>query len=160
MLRNSSKRSLIIWHGKCLNQIKIKVMNRRLITDYDLLKLDKILVSATPDLLKSNLFKEFAVIILAAQVVPQRSISGRVITMNSRVRLLELTTNKEIEVTITYPQEANANERLVSVVSNIGLALIGRKLGDIVSWPIPKGIGQFEIVEVTYQPEAVGDYHL
>jgi regulator of nucleoside diphosphate kinase len=48
----------------------------------------------------------------------------------------------------------------VSVFSEIGLAVLGRKENDIVSWRVPTGIGQFRVEKVVYQPEAAGDYFL
>jgi regulator of nucleoside diphosphate kinase len=104
----------------------------------------------------NRLYTEFKV----AKMVPQERIAESVITMNSRVLLKEMSNGREAEVTVTYPQDADIRERKVSVFSSIGVALLGRQVGDIVSWNIPTGIGQFEIVDVTYQPEAVGHYYL
>jgi len=104
----------------------------------------------------AGLYKELA----RSKMLPQESISGNIITMNSRVLLKEVSMGREVELTITYPQDANNRERRISVFSSIGIALIGRKVGDVVSWKVPSGNGQFEILRVTYQPEAVGDYSL
>jgi regulator of nucleoside diphosphate kinase len=93
-------------------------------------------------------------------MLPQERISERVITMNSRVLLKEMSNGRETEVTITYPQDEDNIERKVSVFTAIGIALLGRQVGDIVSWNVPAGIGQFEIVQITCQPEAVGHYYL
>lgn len=98
--------------------------------------------------------------LMSAKMLPQKSINAKVITMNSRVLLKELTSRREIEITITYPQQAEPLERKVSVFSDIGIALIGRQERDVVSWHVPNGIGVFEIEKVTYQPEAAGDYYL
>lgn len=98
--------------------------------------------------------------LLSAETISQLKISKRVITMNSRVRLRESLTQKEIEVTITYPENANSRESKISILSPVGIALIGQQKGDQVSWKIPSGIGQFEIIEILYQPESVGEYSL
>ena len=95
-----------------------------------------------------------------AKRLSQQEIAKNVITMNSRVRLKDLTNKREAEITITYPQDAEPRERRVSVFSEIGLALLGRKENDIVSWRIPTGTGQFQVEKVVYQPEAAGDYFL
>jgi regulator of nucleoside diphosphate kinase len=96
----------------------------------------------------------------AAKLLPQKEIEKGVVTMNSRVKLKDLTNRREAEITITYPQDAEPRERRVSVFSEIGLALLGRKENDIVSWRVPHGIGRFKVEKVTYQPEAAGDYFL
>ena len=95
-----------------------------------------------------------------AKLFSQNEIAKNVITMNSRVKLKDLATARIAEITITYPQEAEPCERRVSVFSEIGLALLGQKEGDIVSWKIPGGTGSFQVDKVLYQPEAAGDYFL
>ena len=95
-----------------------------------------------------------------AKLLSQDRISGNVITMNSRALLKEVSQGREAQVTITYPQDADGREGKISVFSPIGLALLGRQVGDTVSWNIPTGIGHFKIMKIIYQPEAVGHYHL
>jgi regulator of nucleoside diphosphate kinase len=95
-----------------------------------------------------------------ARKIQQQTIARGVVTMNSKVLLREITSGRENEITITYPNNAEPRERRVSVLSAIGLALLGRKEREVVSWSIPSGTGMFEIVKVTYQPEAAGDYNL
>lgn len=96
----------------------------------------------------------------AAKMLPQDRILNNVITMNSRVLLKEITNAREAEVTVTYPQEADGREGKISIFSPIGMALLGRQAGDIVSWKTPNGTGRFEIVKIIYQPEAFGHYYL
>lgn len=95
-----------------------------------------------------------------ARKIQQQTIARGVVTMNSKVLLKEIKSGRENEITITYPNNAEPRERRVSVLSAIGLALLGRKEREVVSWSIPSGTGMFEIVKVTYQPEAAGDYNL
>ena len=104
----------------------------------------------------SNLYKG----LVNAKMLPQTNISSDVVTMNSRILLKDILNEREADVTITYPQDADNRERKISVFSSIGVALLGRKVGDIVSWTTPKGMREFEILEVIYQPEAVGDFSL
>ena len=98
--------------------------------------------------------------LVTAKMLPQANISSDVVTMNSRILLKDILNEREAEVAITYPQDADSRERKISVFSSIGVALLGRQVGDVVSWNTPNGMGQFEILEVIYQPEAVGDYSL
>lgn len=95
-----------------------------------------------------------------AKLLSQKDIGKTVVTMNSRVKLKDLRSSREVEITITYPQDAEPRERRVSVFSEIGVALLGRKENDVVSWKIPNGVGQFQVDKVLYQPEAAGDYFL
>lgn len=104
----------------------------------------------------AHLYKSLA----GAKMIPQERISRNIITMNSRVLLKDVSAGREAELTITYPEDTNTRERKISVFSSAGLALLGRRVGDVVSWKVPAGNGQFEILKVTYQPEAVGHYVL
>jgi regulator of nucleoside diphosphate kinase len=108
----------------------------------------------------SPLEKELYATLQAAKTISQHNVPRRVITMNSIVRLRELLTKKEIELTVTYPEYANSKKNKISILSPIGLALIGQQKGNQVSWRIPSGMGRFEIIDIPYQPEAVGEYSL
>ncbi len=98
--------------------------------------------------------------LMNAKKLPQDAISRNVITMNSRILLQDTAGERQAELTITYPQDADSRERKVSVFSVIGIALLGKQAGDVVSWKTPAGDGQFKILKITYQPEAVGDFSL
>ncbi|HEY5918050.1 MAG TPA: GreA/GreB family elongation factor [Chryseolinea sp.] len=113
------------------------------------------LMGKMPDL-KSQLYN----MLVSAKALRQENIDENIITMNSRVHLKDLNNQRETEITLTYPREANPSERRVSIFSEIGIALLGREKKEVVSWSVPGGTGLFEIVSVTYQPEAAGDYHL
>ena len=80
--------------------------------------------------------------------------------MNSRFLLRDVASGREVEVTITYPQDADSREQKISVFSTIGVALLGCREGDITSWRVPGGIGRFKVEKVLYQPEAEGHYYL
>jgi regulator of nucleoside diphosphate kinase len=111
--------------------------------------------SKSPEI-ADRLLKELKV----AKTVPQNRISDNIVTMNSRAKLREITSGREIEITITYPQDADSREQKVSVLSPIGVALLGCREGDITSWRVPGGIGRFKVEKVIYQPEAAGHYYL
>jgi regulator of nucleoside diphosphate kinase len=95
-----------------------------------------------------------------ARLLSQKEIGNNVVTMNSRVKLKELNNSREAEITITYPQDAEPHERKVSILSEVGVALLGRQENDVVSWTTPKGVGVFEVKKIVYQPEAAGHYYL
>ena len=113
------------------------------------------LVGKMPDI-QSRLYTRLA----SAKTLTQEMIDERIVTMNSRVVLRDLNSQRDTEITLTYPREALPTERKISIFSEIGIALFGREEKDVVSWKVPGGVGLFEIKKVTYQPEAAGDYHL
>lgn len=95
-----------------------------------------------------------------AVVVPAAEIPADVITMNSRVRLLDLENGETLEYTLVYPGDANFSEGKISVVAPIGAAIIGYRVGDQIEWEVPAGRRRFRVEAVLYQPEAAGDNHL
>ena len=95
-----------------------------------------------------------------AVIVPAAEIPGDVITMNSRVRLLDLQDGSVLEYTLVYPGDANFAEGKISVLAPIGAAMIGYKVGDEIEWEVPAGRRHFRVDAVLYQPEAAGDDHL
>lgn len=95
-----------------------------------------------------------------ADIVQPRDIPADIVTMRSRVRIKDRTTNEVTELTVVFPNEANLDEGKISVLAPIGTALLGYRVGDVVSWNVPAGPKSIEILEIIYQPEAAGDYHL
>ena len=95
-----------------------------------------------------------------ALVVEPKDIPKDVITMNSRFRLKDLKTGEEMIYTLVFPEEENIYDNKISIFAPMGLALLGYKIGDIVEWPVPDGVLRVEVLEILYQPEAMGDYNL
>ncbi|MCC7352667.1 MAG: nucleoside diphosphate kinase regulator [Anaerolineae bacterium] len=94
------------------------------------------------------------------QVVAPADVPADVITMNSRVRLIDLDTGDEIVCTLVFPNEADMAQSKISVLAPIGTGMLGYRVGDTFSWIVPDGARRLEVKEILYQPEAAGDYHL
>ncbi|MFY0577487.1 nucleoside diphosphate kinase regulator [Cystobacter fuscus] len=96
-----------------------------------------------------------------AVVEPQDQIPPDVVTMRSRILFEDLDTGRRREATLVYPEEANIEQSKLSVLAPAGLAVLGLKKNDIIEWPLPNARRtRFRIVEILYQPEASGDFHL
>lgn len=80
------------------------------------------------------------------------------ITMNSTVLVRDTTTKKEQRYTIVFPTESDPIEGKISVLSKLGLALFGSRVGDIVEFTAPSGQRRLEVCTLEYQPEAAHDY--
>lgn len=70
------------------------------------------------------------------------------IRLNSLVKVRELASNTEMELSIVMPAQANIAEKKISVLTPMGAALIGLCKGEKVEWKMPGGIKHFEILEV------------
>ena len=95
-----------------------------------------------------------------AQIVSPQEIPADVITMNSKVSLVDLDTHEEEIYTLVYPENANTGEGKVSILAPVGTAMLGYRQGDIFEWEVPAGKRRLKVDKILYQPEAAGDYDL
>ncbi|MCE1631218.1 nucleoside diphosphate kinase regulator, partial [Enterobacter hormaechei] len=95
-----------------------------------------------------------------AEIVPPAEIPSDVVTMNSRVRFIDLTSNEERVRTLVYPASLQDSSDQLSVMAPLGAALLGLRIGDEISWELPNGEEtRVKVLELLYQPEAAGEYH-
>jgi len=94
------------------------------------------------------------------KVVKSKEIPKDVITMNSKVRLKDLDTQQEMIYWLVFPADADPDQNKISILAPIGTALIGYQAGNVIEWKVPAGLRKLKVLEVLYQPEAAGDYHL
>ncbi len=95
-----------------------------------------------------------------ARVVPPQEVPPDVITMNSKVRLLDVEDGDEFTFTLVFPQDADHEQSKISILAPIGTAVLGYRVGDTITWEVPDGIRKLKVLEILYQPESAGDYHL
>lgn len=93
-----------------------------------------------------------------AIVVEPHQVARDVVTMNSRV-VLRLD-DEEMEAALVYPQAADERAGKLSVLSEVGTAILGYREGGSVDWVVADRTRRIVIDKVTYQPEASGDFHL
>lgn len=95
--------------------------------------------------------KELEAKLSTAQVIDvlQLPKSGKVV-FGTTVKLLDLDSNEEITYQIVGDDEADLKARRISVGSPVAKALIGKEEADEVSVTTPKGIREYEILEVSY----------
>ena len=87
-----------------------------------------------------------------ARVVTKKEItaaqkSGEV-SVGTKVKLKDMGTNKQFEYHVVGSAEANPAEMKLSNESPVGKAIMGRKKGDVVEAPTPKGAKKFKIMEI------------
>lgn len=94
-----------------------------------------------------------------AFVVPSRKVAPDIVTMYSQVLLRFVEDGMKRKLTLCYPQDAEPQFGLVSVLSPIGLSLLGQQVGATARWESPDGTERMAEVEaILFQPEASGDY--
>jgi regulator of nucleoside diphosphate kinase len=138
-------------------------LGRRLITETDRLRLSALLEGAAQhDRLAANLQAR-----LCGYVpVQQSEVPRDLVTMNSMVRgVIEGEGTRDSTavriVTLTYPHAANMAEGSVSVLTPLGLELLGSRVGDVVDWLEDDDHPKTMLIdEVLFQPETSKDLHL
>jgi regulator of nucleoside diphosphate kinase len=105
-------------------------------------------------------FATLEVLLEGAEAVEAHKAPVNLLTMNSMVRLSMLPSEKRRTVTLVYPDDVDLAPDGISVLEPLGTALLGRKVGDVIQCPDEKCQRRFLIVEVVYQPEHAGAFHL
>jgi regulator of nucleoside diphosphate kinase len=105
---------------------------------------------------KHRLFEELA----RAEIVEPDEMPPNVVTMNSKVRFAIDQPAEEFCMTLAYPKDMAAEGENVSVLSPVGNALLGLKVGDTIEWTRPNGVlFEVRVLDVIYQPEREGVLH-
>lgn len=86
-----------------------------------------------------------------ATVIASHSAPPDLVTMNSTVVVADGDAPPR-EVTLVYPWRSNERS-VVNVLSPVGISLLGRRVGHDED-------GKPRVLELRYQPEAAGDFHL
>ncbi|HMP90552.1 MAG TPA: nucleoside diphosphate kinase regulator [Kiritimatiellia bacterium] len=95
-----------------------------------------------------------------AKVVAPEEIPPYVVTMNTCVCLHDITSEEQMKYTLVYPGVADPKKGKLSILSELGVAIIGFSVGDTITWAFPDGVRQFRIGAIHYQPEATRVYDL
>lgn len=95
-----------------------------------------------------------------AKVVPVKALDADVVTMNSTVLVRDCESGRATVFKLVYPEHAAMETNQISVLAPLGAAVLGYRVGDLVSFTVPSGVRSCEIMDVVYQPEAAGDLHL
>lgn len=93
-----------------------------------------------------------------AHKVSSLEIPSDYVTMNS---IFVIKDNEEMEsriLNLVFPEEANSEQDLISILSPIGTAVIGCRVGNVINWTAPGGSKKYVIINMIYQPEAAGNY--
>ena len=100
-----------------------------------------------------------AELIDAADQVPPQQIAGDIVTMYSKLRVSDADGANERRLTLCYPADADVAQGMISVLSPLGTALLGLRVGELARW---RGIdgkpAELRLLAIEYQPEASGDY--
>lgn len=84
-----------------------------------------------------------------AVIVDEEDLPKDVVSVGSRVRVMDLTYNEEDVYTVVGSTEAEPAKLFVSTESPIGSALLGAKVGQVVEAQTPGGCTRLRVDEIT-----------
>ncbi len=85
-----------------------------------------------------------------AQIIDTHTLSGDKVLFGATVTLSDADTEQESTYQIVGQYEANIDKGLISLLSPIAKALIGKSVGDLIEVKTPKGEKSYEILSVQY----------
>ena len=80
-----------------------------------------------------------------------RAIEAEKVVFGAHVTLAELDDDEHVTYYIVGSEEADIANMKISIESPIARALIGKEVGDEVKVKTPKGIREFEIIQIEYR---------
>lgn len=83
-----------------------------------------------------------------AKVIDEDDVKTDVVSIGSKVTILDLELNEEIEYYIVGSAEANPSQFKISNESPVGSALMGKKKGTVVEVNVPDGIVKVKIISI------------
>ena len=92
--------------------------------------------------------EELEKILKNAEVVDEDEVDLDRINIGCKVRILDVEYNEELEYKIVGSTEANSLKGKISNESPVGKALIGKKVGDLVSVETQVGVIQYKVLDI------------
>lgn len=131
----------------------------RVLTDLDHVRLTKLAEARGSAPLPGPVLEPLQDLLTDANVVPSREVGKDIVTVYSQL-LVRLPGSAEAsQIALCYPNDAELTKGFISVLSPMGLALLGLSAGQTAQWRGPNGHTISALVEaVVFQPEASGDY--
>lgn len=83
-----------------------------------------------------------------AKVIDEDEVNTEVVSLGSKVKLLDMELKEEVEYSIVGSTEANPSKFKISNESPVGKALMGKKKGSVVEVAVPDGVIKFKILKI------------
>ncbi|MFC4276785.1 GreA/GreB family elongation factor [Achromobacter aloeverae] len=130
----------------------------RVMTDLDHARLTGMLERLPADGLPQEVEDAAYDLIDSAVTVPVHLIDSDVVTMRTRLKLRD-EQGEDMIITLVYPSESDAASGRISVLSPLGLALVGHRVGQAIRWQgADRADHRATLAEILYQPEAAQDF--
>ncbi|WHH56867.1 transcription elongation factor GreA [Petroclostridium sp. X23] len=84
-----------------------------------------------------------------AKVIDEEDINTDIVSIGSKVTVLDLEFDEKIEYAIVGSTEADPSNYKISDESPVGSALIGQKVGNTVDVAVPDGVIKFKVLSIS-----------
>ena len=85
-----------------------------------------------------------------ADIVSDEQYPADAVCLGSTIRYKDIARESEGIVTLVLPDQANMEQKKISILSPIGSALIGLRSGGMINWPLPGGkVAKIQILSVS-----------
>lgn len=83
-----------------------------------------------------------------AKQITRKNLPQEVISIDTRVTIKNHTSQEEEVHSFVAPDKAKQKNKTQSILTDIGLAVVGNKEGDVIEWPFQDSILKLEIIKV------------
>lgn len=123
------------------------------ITESDAASLRRLLAALARSGRDQNHLEELRAELERAVVADREEVPRDVITMRTRVHVLDLKSSERRDLMLVFPWESNLAAGRISVLAPLGTALLGYREGDEVEWVMPGGLRRLRIEKVRQPAE-------
>lgn len=88
-------------------------------------------------------------VLAKASLIDEKKITTKVVSVGSRVKLLDVEENEEFEYMMVGSVEADPENHRISNESPVGQAILGRKAGEAIQVEVPSGTIEYRIIEIS-----------
>ncbi len=74
-----------------------------------------------------------------AEIIEDQRYPNDAVCMGSTVKFVDLKNGRETVITLVYPGESNVETMKISILTPMGGALIGLRIGGEIDWSLPGG---------------------
>lgn len=89
--------------------------------------------------------------IALADVIDPSKINQSTIAFGAKVKVLDITTDKELNFILVGPEEADVKNGKISISSPVGKSLLGKEVGDTAIIKAPAKTMEYEILEIHFE---------
>jgi len=89
-----------------------------------------------------------------AYIVDRSSLPDDTVVFGARVRIKDLESGEEEVYELVGPGDEDYENNKILTTSPRGQGLLGKKLGDVAEFKVPRGLLRYEVLEITFPQQA------